>query len=214
MKSVTLLLLAAFTFLQSFAQSDKYEAAMQKNMSAIDSSFKSATSMVALANNFERIGKAEKNQWLPYYYSAFLQVNAGFIGQDPAKMDEYANTAERLINTADSLEKNNSEISCIKSMIASARLMVDPMSRYMEFGPLSTSYLDEAIKYDPTNPRPYLLKGQNLRYTPEQFGGGCEIAKPQLNTAMEKFASFKPASALHPNWGESRVKMLLEDCNK
>ncbi len=212
MKNLTLLLFAVFSFSQSFAQSDKYLPAMQKNMSAIDSSFSSAASMVALANNFERIGKAEKDQWLPYYYAAFLQVNAGYIGQDATKMDEYADKAESLINTADSLEKNNSEISCIRSMIASARLMADPMTRYMEFGPLSSSYIDEAIKLDPSNPRPHLLRGQGLRYTPEQFGGGCEAAKPHFSTSLEKFAAFKPASPLHPNWGESRVQMLLEDC--
>ena len=97
-------------------------------------------------------------------------------------------------------------------MIASSRLMADPMSRYMEYGPLSTSYLDESIKFDASNPRPYLLKGQGLRYTPEQFGGGCEAAKPHLNTAMEKFTAFKPASDLHPNWGEFIVKGLLDEC--
>lgn len=212
MKKFTFFFLAAIAMLPSFAQSDKFEAAMQKNISAIDSSFQSAASLVSLANNFERIAVAEKSQWLPYYYAAFLQVHAGFIGQDKSGNDEYADKAERLINAADSLEKNNSEISCIKSLVATLRLTVDPMTRYMEFGPLATSYLDEAIKFDPSNPRPYLLKGQSLRYTPEQFGGGCEIAKPQLNAAVERFASFKPASPLHPNWGAERAKMLLNDC--
>ncbi len=212
MKNLTLIVIVFFQILSAFGQNAKYEAAMQKNMEAIDSSFISAASMVSLANNFERIATAEKNQWLPYYYAAFLQVNAGFIGQDPSKMDGYADKADALIAKADSLEKNNSEISCIRSMIATARLTVDPMSRYMQFGPMSTTYIDEAIKFDPSNPRPYLLKGQNLRYTPEQFGGGCEIAKPHLATALEKFAAFKPLSPLHPNWGENRVKMLLEEC--
>lgn len=212
MKKIILVLLATTCLLQSWAQSDRYEPTMKKYLAGMDSSFKSVAGLVMLANNFERVAQAEKNQWLPYYYAAFLQVNAGFIGQDPSKMDEYADKAEILINKADSLEKNNSEISCIKSMIASSRLMADPMSRYMEYGPLSTSYLDESIKFDASNPRPYLLKGQGLRYTPEQFGGGCEAAKPHLNTAMEKFTAFKPASDLHPNWGEFIVKGLLDEC--
>jgi hypothetical protein len=38
-----------------------------------------------LANNFERIATAEKNQWLPYYYAAFCQVNLGFIEKDNEK---------------------------------------------------------------------------------------------------------------------------------
>ena len=212
MKKLFLFFFSSLAIFGVSAQSDKYESTMQKYLAGMDSSFRSTASLIALANNFERIAVAEKNQWLPYYYAAFLQVNAGFIGQDASKMDEYADKAEKLINTADSLEKNNSEISCIKSMIASSRLMADPMTRYMEYGPLSTSYLDQAIKLDESNPRPYLLKGQGIRYTPEQFGGGCEPAKPQLTLAMEKFTSFKPASALHPNWGEFMIRRLLEEC--
>jgi hypothetical protein len=73
--------------------------------------------------------------------------------------------------------------------------------------------METAMQQDATNPRPYLLKGQNLKYTPEQFGGGCKTAKPLLQTAADKFASFKPASDISPNWGMDRVNALLKDCN-
>jgi hypothetical protein len=198
----------------SFGQSEKYVAAMKNNIAALDTSFRNPVSLLVLANNFERIANAEKNQWLAFYYAAFCQVNYGFMEQNKDKVDAIADKATDFINKADSLMPNNSEISCIKSMIASCHMMVNPMQRYMEYGPESGSNMEKAMQQDPTNPRPYYLKGQGLKYTPDQFGGGCKTAKPELQTALDKFATFKPASELHPNWGKQPVEMLMKECNQ
>ena len=197
-----------------FAQSEKYMAAMKSNIAAIDSSFKAPANLISLANNFERIAMAEKNQWLPYYYAAFCQAYSGLLEQDKSKADAIADKATALLNKADSLQQNNSEISCIKSMIATCHMLVNPMQRYMEYGQESSSQLENAMKQDPANPRPYYLKGQNLKHTPEQFGGGCGTAKPILQTALDKYAAFKPASDLSPNWGKERTAQLLSECDK
>jgi hypothetical protein len=209
------IIIASFLFLSavsSFAQSEKYITAMKKNIAGMDTSFKNPADLLTLANNFERIAIAEKTQWLAYYYAAFSQVNYGFMQQDKEKVDAIADKATDMINKADSLMPENSEISCIKSMIASCHMMVNPMQRYMEYGPESNSNMEAAMKQDPTNPRPYYLKGQGLKYTPEQFGGGCATAKPELQTALDKYATFKPASELSPNWGKTQVEMLLQGC--
>lgn len=195
-----------------FAQSEKFTAAIKKNLAALDTSFKNPSNLLTVANNFERIAIAEKKQWLPYYYAAFSQVNYGFMEQDKTKTDGYADKANELIAKADSLSPNNSEISCIKSMIASCHMMVNPMQRWQEYGQESSSHLEAAITQDPTNPRPHFLKGQGLKYTPEQFGGGCKTAKPELQKAMDKYNAFKLASELHPNWGKELVERLLKEC--
>ena len=195
-----------------FAQSEKYTAAMQKNLAAMDTSFRTPSSLLATANNFERIATAEKNQWLPYYYAAFCQVNYGFMEQDKSKIDVYADKAAALIQKADSLSPNNSEISCVKSMIASCHMMVDPMTRWMEYGKVSSENLEAAISQDPANPRPHYLKGQGLKYTPEQFGGGCKTALPEFEKAMAKYNAFKSAGELHPDWGKEQVEKLLKEC--
>ncbi|WP_301922533.1 hypothetical protein [Ferruginibacter sp.] len=212
MKKLILSAIVLLATVVAFAQSEKFTAAMKKNLSAMDSSFKNAPELLNVANNFERIANAEKNQWLPYYYAAFCQVNYGFMEPDKDKIDGYADKATLLIAKADSLSPNNSEISCIKSMIASCHLMVNPMQRWQEYGQESSSNMDAAIHQDATNPRPYFLKGQGLKYTPEQFGGGCKTAKPQLQTALDKYATFKPASDISPNWGKERVENLMKDC--
>ena len=196
------------------AQSEKFNNAMGKNLAAMGAAFSNPPNLLVVANNFERIAEAEKNQWLPYYYAAFCQVNYGFIDTDKTKTDAIANKATELINKADALNPNNSEISCMKSMIATCHMMVDPMQRFMEYDPESSKQLEMAKKQDTANPRPYMLIGQSLKYRPEQFGGGCKTAVNQLETAMAKFEAFKPASELHPNWGKEQVQQLIEECKK
>jgi hypothetical protein len=212
MKKLFLLAAVSFLVTGAFAQSDKYVATMKANIAAIDTSFKNPANLLDLANKFERIATAEKTQWLAYYYAALCQVNYTYMEQDKTKIDAIADKASELIDKADALQPNNSEISCIKSMIASAHMMVNPMQRFMEYGPEAQSFIDAAMQQDPTNPRPEYLKGQGLKYTPEQFGGGCATAKPVLQSSLAKHNAFKPASEIHPNWGKQRVEMLIGEC--
>jgi hypothetical protein len=212
MKKLLFIAGGCFVMLSSFAQSEKFTAAMKKNLAELDSAFKNPPYLLTLANNFERIASAEKTQWLPYYYAALCQVNNGFMEKDKTKIDAVADKATELINKADSLSPGNSEVSCIKSMIASCHMMVNPMQRWQEYGAESNENMEAAMKQDPSNPRPYYLKGQGLKYTPEQFGGGCKTAVPVLETALEKFAAFKPASELHPNWGKEIAQQIVDGC--
>ncbi|MEO6490022.1 MAG: hypothetical protein ABIO04_08805 [Ferruginibacter sp.] len=214
MKKVILFFSVIIIAATCFAQSEKFVSAMKNNIAAIDTSFKNPQNLLSLANTFERIAMAEKNQWLPYYYAALCQVNYTYMEQDKSKVDPIADKATLLINKADSLQPNNSEISCIKSMIASSHLMVDPMNRYMTYGPESSANMEKAMKQDPANPRPYFLKGQGLKYTPEQFGGGCKTAVEQLQMAIDMYATFKPVSEISPNWGKQRTETLLNECGK
>ncbi len=212
MKKISLALAAFLLTTTLFAQSEKFVAAMKKNIAGIDSGFKDHAYLLTIANNFERIATAEKTEWLPYYFAAFCQVNYGMFEQDKSKVDAIADKATWLINVADSLAPNNSEISCIKSMIASCHMMVNPMQRWQEYGAESSSNMEAAMQQDPANPRPYLLKGQGLRYTPEQFGGGCKTAIVELKTAVEKFETFTPVSDIYPNWGKQYAQSLYDGC--
>jgi predicted Zn-dependent protease len=211
MKIPFIVLIALAVVSHSFAQSEKFTKAMTSNISLFDSA-KTADDMLSVSAAFERIGDAEKNQWLPYYYASLSQVIYSFMKNDMSNNDTYAAKAEQLLLKADALQPNNSEISCVKSMIATLRMLVNPQQRWQQYGPVSQQELDNAKKQDPTNPRPYYLLGQNLRNTPEQFGGGCKTAKPLLEEAIKKFDAFKPASELAPNWGKSRTEQVLAGC--
>ena len=212
MKKIIFISILSFFSLITFAQSEKYTNAMTKNIALLDSAFAKPDNFLSMANTFERIGTTEKTEWLPFYYAAYCRVNYAFMQKDPSGNDPIAEKATALINTADSLQPNNSEISCLKSMIASMQMLVNPQQRFMQYGAVSQKEMQKAMQQDPTNPRPYMLKGQSLKYTPEQFGGGCKNALPQLEIAVEKFASFKPASEIYPSWGKAYTETMVKEC--
>ncbi len=194
-----------------FSQSEKYMKAMTSAIAQIDSA-KSNDDLLSLSATFERIGDAEKTQWLPYYYAGLCEALYAFRKNDLPNNDQYADRTAQLVSKAEALEKNNSEISVLKSMIATLHMTVDPANRWQQYGSEIQSEIESAKKEDPSNPRPYYLQGTNLRYTPEQFGGGCATAKPVLEEAMKKYESFKPATTLHPNWGKQMVEQTLAGC--
>jgi hypothetical protein len=213
-KSIFTAVLICFYVATAVAQSDKYAPAMKKNISLLDSAMQKGNAK-ELANNFERIGDAEKTQWLPYYYAAYSLILTTYTEKDKSKVDPIADKAEELILKAEALAgKENSEIAVIKSMIASAHMMVDPQSRYMQYGPGSASNIEKAKALDPTNPRPVYLEAQAKLYTPEAFGGGKSVAKPVFEKALAMFDIFKPASELHPAWGKSMAQYFLSMASK
>lgn len=204
----------SFFAVAAAAQSEKYMKAMQANVAMIDS-LHTAQAWTDMANAFQRIGDAEKNQWLPYYYAALGHVMAGYMesgvtgGSGADKIDPLANKAEEMLNKAAALSQDHSDIYCVKKMIATLRMMVDPMNRYMTYGPQAAEALQKAKSLNPENPRVYLLEGQDKFYTPEQFGGSKTEAKALFEQSMKKYETYKPESAIHPQWGKSQVLYFL-----
>jgi hypothetical protein len=214
MKQSIFLLSFCLCVVASQAQSEKYLKAMQARVAAVDTT-RNTANLNELSASFERVAEAEKTMWLPYYYAALTQVNAGYMmtngkmGGMADVLDPVADKAEALINKAEALSKDNSEIYIVKKMIASLRMMADPMTRYMQYGPIAEEALATARKLNPENPRIYLLAGQDKFFTPEQFGGSKEEAKKLFEDALKKYDSFKPASDIEPNWGRSTTQYFL-----
>jgi len=212
MKRILALILFT-TAIAASAQNPKFIHAMEKGKSMLDTAHH-VGSLQEAANMFQRIAGAEKKEWLPSYYLCYAYTMIGFFETNKDKKDEYYDRATAYIETADSLSPDNSEIYTLKGMLLQMQLQVNPMMRGQKYGALSATNLEKAIKLNPENPRPYYMRGQSLFYTPPMFGGGKDKAKPYLQTAVEKYATFKPVSSIMPTWGEERAKMLLTECTK
>lgn len=216
MKKILLAATAAILMMSSFAQSEKYVKAMESKVAMIDSA-RTPDTWKELANAFERIADAEKTQWLPYYYAAFCNVQAGTFsmpmdgsfGDNSSITDPYADKAEKLLAKAEELGKANTETYCIQKMIATLRMMGNAMARYMTEGPKAQAALDKAKEADTNNPRIYILEAQDKYYTPEQFGGSKDEAKVLFEKAKSLFDTYKPESSIAPNWGRAQVAYFL-----
>lgn len=196
-----------------FGQSEKFVKAMEPKVAAVDTT-RSVAGLTELANAFERIGDAEKTQWLPYYYAALSAVNSGLMmadgsGSNTDKTDPLADKAEALLGKAAALTADNAELNIVRKMIANLRMMGDPMNRYMTYGPQGAEALAKAKSMSPDNPRIYLLKGQDKYFTPEQFGGSKEEAKTLFEAAMKGFEAQKPETSIHPQWGKPVAQYFL-----
>ncbi len=214
-------LLFALALLVSFAATaqtatdpnPKFTAAMTATLVKLKDA-KGPDDFQAAANQFERIAAAEPNEWLAPYWGAYSYTILAWMATGQGdKMDAFLEKAEVLLASTEKIAAND-ETAVLGAYIAQARMTVDPQNRWQTYVPKAAEGIAKAKQLNPANPRPYFLEGQSLLYTPEQFGGGKDKACPLLKQAEEKFATFKPASAIAPNWDENRLKTLLAECGK
>lgn len=210
--STSVILLLIFAGFNSFAQTsnEKFQTAVKKGLEQMSTS-KTSEDFLKTSNYFERIAQVETKEWLAPYYAAYNNLIAGIMAEDKSVKDQYFENAKKEIDQANTLAPENSEIYALTGYVEFMIMSVDPQTRYAMIADANTS-LAKAKVLNPENPRTYLITGQNAFYTPEAFGGGKNVAKPSLQTAIAKFATFKPATAIEPNWGSERATTLLEEC--
>ena len=214
MKKVILSLVLAFTVFTLSAQSSNFEKAMTDLVNQIEQVMPTDLYQ-PLTNKMERIAAAEKEQWLPNYWVAYCYTGDSFKLENPGEKVQLLDIADEYMEKAVLLGgEKNAELEILKAHMASARMSIDPMNRFQEYGGKFQSALTTAMVYDSENPRAYYLQAMNAYFTPENFGGGHVKAKPIFETALEKFNNFKSESKMHPNWGFYESTYFLSEINK
>lgn len=201
--------------LVTYAQAN-YEKIMTEKISRLEAT-RSPEDLQTLANDFQRIAEKEKDKWQPTYYTALAYIKIGrsqMQSGNSQALEETADQAQKFVDAAQSMEKNNSEIHLLQKMIYSLRMMVNPMERFRTFGTKAEEELKTAEQLDPSNPRITLIRAEDVYYTPEQFGGSKAKGMELFKTALEKFNAFKPKTALDPNWGKMEAQYFLSGAAK
>lgn len=216
MKKTILAAMAFMLCLSGFAQNEKMYKAIEPKLSVIDTT-RSITELVELAGYFDRICNAEPAEWLPLYYKALCHIRIGYIYSDAGKLDmidAQTDEAEKYLDKAQAIEKNNSEIFCLRKMVATLRIVVDPMSRFPTYTPIGDAAINQAEQLNPENPRIYLLKGIDKYHIPEQYGGSKTEAKSLFETTFAKFKAFKTQVTVSPQWGLQQAKYFYSMVSK
>ena len=199
-----------FIGVTAFAQT-AYEKAMTEKIGKVESHL-SADEFTALANDFTRIGDKEKSQWLPYYYAAFASIQKGRMAMQSGKtaeLDPIADEAQKSLDKASELSKDNAEILILQKMIHGLKMMVNPQQRFMSEGMLAADALSKAEKLDAENPRITLMKAEDTYFTPEQFGGSKSRGLELFKKSLDQFKVYKAKSSLDPNWGKGEAEYFL-----
>ncbi len=211
-KSILYPLIISVVFLFSFNKNG-YHTAMKDTIDVLYQA-KIQQELMDVANKFERIGIAEKDKWLPYYYSAYCFVLMSTIEKDISKLDGYLDIADGNIEKAEKLKGDIVEILTLKGFSSMMRIGVDPATRGQEYSMKSVAFLQQANQLDGQNPRVVLMLAQMQYGTAQFFGSGTAEACAQFSNAKKLFEEEENDSeSILPSWGKQQAQVMLEQCN-
>lgn len=175
---------------------------------------KDINDLTTVAKSFEQIGRAESDQWLPYYYSAYAKTAILFYDkdlEDDAK-DLILDEVQTYLDQALKLDDDQSEIYALQALIHQMRIF--KASRGRIYSIKANEAISKGLTLDSNNPRLYYLKGLNIYYTPEPFGGGVKRAKVLFEKADSLFKQQESRDRkILPSWGGDENHSFLSKCS-
>lgn len=212
MKNYISIILGLLISANVFAGNEKaFKKAMASNISALNAA-KDLTEFDPIANKFIRIGEAEKEQWLPYYYASLAYVWKGFRIKEMAEKDENLTEALKYIDKAKSLEENNAEVIALEGFIYMMQISIDPGTRGQSITPKAFGKFNQALAIQADNPRALLFKGQMQYGMSQFFGSGTEEACAMILKSVEFFEKDDKVDSILPSWGLSSANQYIENC--
>ncbi len=202
MKNLVLILALVVT---SFASAQKFEEGMGRALTIWKDGKPDEASAL-----LERIAAAEPNSWLPNYYVALINTTQAF--SNPGKIDALLEKAQAALDVEMAKDPANVELLVVQAMAYTARIASDPMSYGMSYSPRVMEAYAKALIIDPANPRAVLGKAEFDFHSAPYTGADTKPICGRIDRAIELFATFKPASELHPKWGLDRAVEIRKNC--
>lgn len=203
-KSILLLL---FTVTTSLYAQDQYNKGMEKAMKLW-----SEQKIVDASNLFERIATAEMDNWLPYYYVAMVNTTASFGEKDEQKLSLQLGKAKEYIDMAKNISPDNAEILVLEAMMNTAWIAFDGATYGMTLSGKNVQLYKKAAELSPENPRVVFGKAEWDMGAARYFGKDTAPYCKDIEKSLELFATFKPESGFHPNWGQDRAEVVAKEC--
>lgn len=214
-KSVLIcLMLFAFMGVNQVHADDFSDAIMKAKKKMKENTDKSEQGMLKIRGNFERILQLKKNEWMVNYYIGLVDMLISYSAmqkKDNDALKKYTESSLDVLNKATDLKDDFAEAYILKFAVNSNRWMYEP-NKMNDIIAKQSEAKDLAAKYDPDNPRLFLIDGINTYYTPESFGGGVDKAMPLLQKSCDLFKTYKPVDETYPEWGKDEACGYLALC--
>jgi len=173
---------------------------------------KTVSEYQTVANAFERIAQKETSEWLPNYYAALSYLRAGFQNnQTLAEKDNYFDKAISLIDQAEEISPNNSELVALRGYALMGKLSADAANRGQSMSSKVMQLFGKAIQLNPENPRALYLMAQMEYGMSQFFGTGTEKACGMAKQSLTLFDQNQEVS-INPNWGQAGAKEMAGRC--
>ncbi|TCP26756.1 hypothetical protein EV195_10297 [Tenacibaculum skagerrakense] len=206
MKKIILLIVVLIST-NSVAQS-KYEQGMAK---AFELWGQQKTSEACQL--FERITKAEPEEWLPPYYVATLEILGSFGIKDEATLNSKLKKAQEFLDIAKSLSPNNPEIIINQALLNTAYIAFDGQKYGMTLSGKNAALYSEALKIAPENPRVVLGKAEWDMGSARFFNQSIEPYCKDVEKSIELFNK-EELPKFYPMYGKERAQQVLKQCKK
>ncbi len=194
------------------AQDGQYEKKLTEYVQTLDTA-KHISTFASLAYRFERMGQIKSQDWLPKYYAAYCKVRIAQRAKDAVEIEDLFKEGLKIIDTAEGICEDNSELKVLKGRIQLYLMGLD----HMEFGPKyvgsAKALFTQSIELDPNNPRAYLMQGLYYLHMPGFLGGSRKKACEYLQKAQSVNAAVTPGAPYDPHWGGILIDHhLSNDC--
>lgn len=163
-------------------------------------------------NMFERISKAESDQWLPHYYIAQMNSLKSWEQKDETILRAQLEKAQSHLDLAMSVSENNPELLIMQAHVLTNWVAYDGMTYGMKYSAKIAELYATAEAMAPENPRVVFGKAEWAMGSARFFGQETKPFCKDIERAIELFANFKPETPFHPNWGKERAEQVLASC--
>lgn len=203
MKAITTTLFLLFT-LVTIAQTP-YEKAMTKALEQM------VTDPQSAAQQFERISKVEKENWLPAYYAALSNINSSWGQYSKEQTIATMKAAQDFINLAESLSPDHPEIMVLQGLLNTCWIKYDSSIYGMKLSGPTTALYEKAMAIAPENPRIVSNRAQWLMGSARYFN---KDTKPYCADLVKAIALFEEESTIgfNPKWGLQGALDAQKDC--
>jgi len=206
MKTI-LILLTFFTFTTMTSQ-NSYEKGMSKAFELWGSQKPDEA-----INLFERIAKAEKENWIPYYYAAQVHIITTFGIKDAEEIESRLKKGKDFLNEARTFSKDNAEILIMEAMLNTAYVAYNPSVYGMTHSAKVEELYQRAKKLDPENPRATLNHAEWKMGSAKFWGKDPKAFCPEVEKAILYFEKeANNTTPFYPKWGLDQVKRVQQNC--
>ncbi len=213
-KHILTLAITLISFSHSFGQDEEYTEAMKGQLKQM-ASIESDANAQSVKNGFLRIAQANRTEWLPMYYAALVQTEAGL--RFDVDKDVYFEEAKQYLSILKKAGASNSEITTLEGYIQMGIVAVDPDSRGASMSGQVMELFGKAIGQDRTNPRAVYLMALMEDGMAKFFGQGSEKACGMAKMSVELFekeSSKIDESSILPSWGKKNAGAFYAKCGQ
>ncbi|MDY8137386.1 hypothetical protein [Aquimarina sp. 2201CG5-10] len=164
-------------------------------------------------NLFERIAKAEKENWLPYYYAAQVHIITTFMIKDAEEIELRLKKAQNYLNEAKIFSKDNAEILIMEAMLNTAYVVSNPSVYGMTHSAKVEALYTQAKVLEPENPRATLYHAEWKMGGAKFWGKDPKDFCPEIEKAILYFEKESDNDTpFYPDWGMDQVERIQKNC--